>query len=68
MYEIEFYDYCAARIVNFEERAQAARAIMDTRRCDLYAADFLLWYEVCRLLEDFCQEIGADPEEVDDII
>jgi hypothetical protein len=68
MYEIEFHDYCVEHIDNFEDRAQAARAVMDSRRCSLSAADYSLFAEVCRALEDFCEELGIDAEEIDEII
>ena len=68
MYEIEFWDYCKERIDDFEDRANTARGIMDARRCPLSAADYSLFSEVARLLDDFCEEIGIEPDEVDDII
>ena len=68
MYEIEFYDYCAEHIDKFEERAQAARAVMDSRRCSLSAADSSLFAEVCRAMDDFCAETGIDADEIDEII
>ena len=68
MHEIEFYDYCAERIDDFEERAQAARAIRGSRRCSLSAADSSLYEEIGRMLDDFCEETGIAPDEIDEII
>lgn len=65
MFDIEFFDYCARNIADFETRFDSARTIAHNRREPLEIANPELFQEMQNALDDFCEDYEIDPGAID---
>lgn len=59
--------YCQANIEDWEIRSQWALTQIDKWRAPLYMVASDLYDTMVDCIEEYCEEAGLDPDEIDDI-
>jgi len=58
-------ELCRASIENYDEKVSIAWGYMDRMRCPLWMAFPVLYDEMVEVVNDYAEDLGIDPDEVD---